>query len=153
MNRKLYRTRTNRMIAGVCGGLGEYLSIDPTFVRLFFVLLALSNGIGVLVYFLMWILVPPEDAASISLREAARAGADEIAEHARTMGEDLRQAVSSPSSRTWMYIGVGLILLGFFALLDNLPWGWLHWLNWNLFWPVMLILGGIALIVRYFRKE
>jgi hypothetical protein len=101
----------------------------------------------------MWIIIPPEDAARSSLREAARTGADEIAEQARTMGADIRQAVRSPNSRTWMYIGAGLIVLGFFALLDNLPWSWLHWLNWNFFWPVLLILGGIALIVRYFRKE
>jgi phage shock protein C len=153
MNRRLYRHRSNRMIAGVCSGLGDYLQIDPTFVRIFFVLMALTNGIGVLIYFLMWIIVPPEDARSASLREAARTGADEIAEQARSMGEDLRQAVRSPNSQTWIYIGAGLIILGFFALLDNLPWGWLQWWNSNLFWPVLLILGGIALIVRYFRKE
>jgi phage shock protein C len=153
MTRRLFRHRTNRMIAGVCAGLGEYLEIDTTFVRLFFVLLALSNGIGVLVYFLMWIIVPPEDAASATLRETARVGADEIADQARTMGADIRQAVRSPNSKTWMYIGAGLIILGFFALLDNLPWRWLHWLNWTFFWPVLLILAGIALIVRYFRKE
>jgi phage shock protein C len=153
MERRLYRHRTNRIIGGVCGGLGEYLNIDPTLVRIFFVLFAFMNGFGVLVYFLMWIIVPPEDARNASLREAARTGADEIAEQAHSLGEDIRQAVRSPNSQTWMYIGAGLIILGFFALLDNLPWRWLHWLNWNVFWPVLLILGGIALIVRYFRKE
>jgi len=153
MDRRLYRHRTNRIIAGVCGGLGEYLSIDPTFVRIFFVLLGFTNGIGVLVYLLMWIIVPPEDARNVSLRESARTGADEIAEQAHNLGEDLRRAVRSPTSQTWMYIGAGLIIIGFFALLDNLPWHWLHWLNWSLFWPVLLILAGIALVVRYFRKE
>ena len=153
MNRRLLRLRSNRMIAGVCGGLGVYLGIDPTFVRVFFVLLAFSNGIGVLVYLLMWIIVPPEDTANASLRDIARTGADEIAEQARSMSEDLRQAVRSPNSQTWMYIGIGLILLGFLALVDYLPWSWLHWLNWNFFWPVLLVLAGIALIVRYFRKE
>jgi len=153
MDRRLYRHRTNRIIAGVCGGLGEYLNIDPTFVRIFFVLLGFTNGIGVLIYLLMWIIVPPEDARNISLRESARTGADEIAEQAHSIGEDLRQAVRSPTSQTWMYIGAGLIILGLFALLDNLPWHWLHWLHWNLFWPVLLIMAGIALVVRYFRKE
>jgi phage shock protein C len=153
MDRRLYRHRTNRIIAGVCGGIGEYLNIDPTFVRIFFVLLALSNGIGVLVYFLLWIIVPPDNARNVSLGESARTGADEIAEHAHYLGEDLRQAVHNPTSQTWMYIGAGLIIIGFFALLNSLPWHWLHWLNWNFFWPVLLILGGIALVVRYFRKE
>jgi phage shock protein PspC (stress-responsive transcriptional regulator) len=153
MDRRLYRHRTNRIIAGVCGGLGEYLGIDPTFVRIFFVLLAVGNGIGVLVYVLMWIIVPPEDARNISLRESARTGADEIAEHAHSIGEDIRQVVHNPTSRSWMYIGAGLIIIGFFALLDSLPWRWLHWLNWNWFWPALLILAGIAMIVRYFRKE
>ena len=153
MDRKLYRHRTNRIVAGVCGGVGEYLRIDPTFVRIFFVLFAFFNGFGVLVYFLMWIIVPPEDARNVSLRESARTGADEIAEQAQQMGEDLRRAVHSPTPQTWMYIGAGLIIIGFFALLDSLPWGWLHWLNWNLFWPVLLILAGIAMVMRYFRKE
>jgi phage shock protein C len=153
MDRRLYRHRTNRLIAGVCGGVGEYLNIDPTFVRIFFVLFALTNGIGILVYFLMWIIIPPEDARSVSLRESARTGADEIVEHAHSIGEDIRQVVRNPTSTTWIYVGAGLIIIGFFALLNSLPWRWLHWLNWNLFWPVLLILGGIALIVRYFRKE
>jgi phage shock protein C len=153
MERRLYRHRTNRIIAGVCGGLGEYLAIDPTVVRLFFLLFGFTNGIGVLVYFLMWIIIPPEDARSASLPESARTGADEIAEQAHNLGQEIRQAVRSPASQTWMYIGAGLIIIGFVALLNNLPWHWLHWMNWNLFWPVFLILGGIALIVRYFRKE
>jgi len=101
----------------------------------------------------MWIIVPPEDTRNISLSESARTGADEIVEHAHILGEDLRQVVHNPASQTWMYIGAGLIIIGFFALLDSLPWGWLHWLNWNLFWPVLFILAGIALVVRYFRKE
>ena len=106
-----------------------------------------------LVYFLFWIIIPPEHTAHISLPDAARTGADEIAEQARSMGEDLRQVVQSPSSQTWMYLGSGLILLGFWALAVNLPWTWLHWVNWNFFWPVLLVLAGIALIVRYFRNE
>ena len=64
--KKLYRSRTDKMIAGVCGGLGKYLGVDPTLIRLTFVLLLLFGiGSGLLVYLAMMLLVPlePEDAA------------------------------------------------------------------------------------------
>ena len=64
--KKLYRSRTDKMIAGVCGGLGKYLGVDPTLIRLAFVLLLLFGiGSGLLVYLAMMLLVPlePEDAA------------------------------------------------------------------------------------------
>ena len=59
--KKLYRSRTDQMIAGVCGGLGKYLGIDPTLIRLAFVLLLLFGiGSGLLVYLVMMLLVPLE---------------------------------------------------------------------------------------------
>jgi phage shock protein C len=58
VERKLYRSRTDSRIAGVCGGLGEYLDVDPTLVRLIFVLLALTGGHGVLLYIILWLIVP-----------------------------------------------------------------------------------------------
>jgi phage shock protein C len=59
MQRKLFRSRTDSRIAGVCGGLGEYLDVDPTVIRLIFVLLALTGGHGVLLYIILWIVMPP----------------------------------------------------------------------------------------------
>ncbi len=59
--RRLHRSRTNRMIAGVCGGLGESFNINPTLVRLLFVLLLIPGGVpGPLVYIILWILLPEE---------------------------------------------------------------------------------------------
>jgi phage shock protein C len=59
--KKLYRSRTDKMIAGVCGGLGKYLGVDPTLIRLAFVLLLLFGiGSGLLVYLAMMLLVPLE---------------------------------------------------------------------------------------------
>lgn len=65
-NRKLYRSRKDRMIAGVAGGLGEYLNMDPTLVRLLFVLFALAGGPGLLVYLVMLLVVPEEPLDSPS---------------------------------------------------------------------------------------
>jgi len=58
--RRLYRSLRQRMIGGVCGGLGEYLSIDPTVIRVLFLLAAILAGHGVLLYLLLLILVPVE---------------------------------------------------------------------------------------------
>jgi phage shock protein C len=57
---KLYRSRDDRMIGGVCGGLGEFFGIDPTWMRLLFVLLTIFGGSGVLVYLVMLLIVPEE---------------------------------------------------------------------------------------------
>ncbi len=56
--RKLYRSRTDRMIGGVCGGMAEYFGIDPTLVRLAFVAAALLGGPGLLIYVILWIVTP-----------------------------------------------------------------------------------------------
>ena len=58
--RKLYRSRTDRKLAGVCGGLAQYSNIDATLLRVLFVVLALLGGPGLVIYLLMWILVPEE---------------------------------------------------------------------------------------------
>lgn len=63
----LWRSRTNKKIAGVCGGLGEYFGIDPLWVRLLFVLFFLAGGAALVVYVVMWLLVPlqPKDQSAI----------------------------------------------------------------------------------------
>lgn len=58
--KRLYRSRSDRMIAGVAGGLAQYLNVDPTLVRLGFVVLSLAGGPGLLLYIVMWIVVPEE---------------------------------------------------------------------------------------------
>ncbi len=58
--KKLYRNMKNKMLGGVAAGLGDYLTIDPTLVRLGFVALALLGGPGFVIYLIMWLVVPPE---------------------------------------------------------------------------------------------
>ena len=58
--KKLYRSQDERMLGGVCGGLGEYFNIDPVIVRLIFVAFALVAGGGLLLYLIMWLFIPQE---------------------------------------------------------------------------------------------
>jgi phage shock protein C len=57
---KLYRSRTNRQVAGVCGGLGTRFNVDATLVRVLFILLGIFGGAGIVLYVAMWIIVPEE---------------------------------------------------------------------------------------------
>ncbi len=58
--RKLYRSRTDRKLAGVCGGLAQYFNTDATLIRVLFVVLAVLGGSGLVIYLAMWIIVPSE---------------------------------------------------------------------------------------------
>jgi len=62
MTKRLYRSRRNRMLGGVCGGLGDYLDADPTWIRLAWALTALLYGTGILFYLLAWLIIPLEPA-------------------------------------------------------------------------------------------
>lgn len=64
-NKKITRSQTDKMIGGVCGGLGQYFNIDPTIVRLLFVLLLITGSAGFWIYLVMWIIVPLENEPGV----------------------------------------------------------------------------------------
>jgi phage shock protein C len=68
-SKKLYRSMRNKMLGGVSAGLGEYLNIDPTIVRLGFVALALMGGPGIVIYLIMWLVVPPEPFDNTNIQQ------------------------------------------------------------------------------------
>jgi phage shock protein C len=150
MNGKLYRSPNDRMIAGVCGGLGEYLGIDPVLVRLFFVLLTIGGGSGVLIYFLLWILIPYPEQGAVASAETIRAGAEEIAARAGTIGGDVRASMRA-NPQTSLIVGAALVLLGLVFLGQNYQIIWLRWLEADMLWPLLLIAAGAALIWRHMK--
>ncbi len=61
--KKLYRSKKNRIIAGVCSGIGEYLEIDPTVIRVIWALFTIvSMGVGILAYLAAWVIIPDEES-------------------------------------------------------------------------------------------
>ena len=78
--RRLYRSRKERMIGGVCGGLGEYLNIDATVIRLIFVIVALWGGAGVIVYLVMLLVVPEEPQGEVAPPAAPEPAEEETEE-------------------------------------------------------------------------
>lgn len=153
MNSRLYRSRTDKVLGGVCGGLGRYLGIDPIVIRIIFILLTIGpTNIGVLLYILLWILLPVEGAAE----SAAGSTGDRLAEGVRGMGNDLRQAAQTPNARAGLWFGIGLIVVGGFLLLERLSeyynLYWFAWLNTGNLWAILLIVVGIAFLMRGLRR-
>jgi len=74
--KKLYRSRTDRMIGGVCGGLGEYLSIDSTVIRILYILFALTGGSGIFIYLILLLVIPEEpwEKEPVTPTEAEKSG-------------------------------------------------------------------------------
>ena len=68
MEKRLQRSRTEKMIGGVCGGLAEYFGIDPTIVRVLWVVVTLLGGAGLLAYLILWVIMPLEAPGPISPR-------------------------------------------------------------------------------------
>lgn len=62
MPKQLFRSKTNCKIAGVCGGLGEFFDIDPVIFRIVFVVSFFFGGLGLLIYIVMWLLMPEKTA-------------------------------------------------------------------------------------------
>ena len=133
MTKRLYRSSRSKILGGVCGGLGDYFDIDPTLIRLFAVLaLFFSDGAVFVAYIVAWIIMPlrlpgaepsqPSEAPSGP--QAAAAGVDDPMWHS-------------------FLPGVILIALGGLLLLRQ----YFYWWNLGDFWPVVLILLGVGLIV------
>jgi phage shock protein C len=147
---RLYRSATQRMIAGVCGGLGEYFDIDPTLVRIVYVLVTIATGvfIGVALYILLWLIVPAEASVGKSVRESMRENVDEMAQSARELGDGLRNSRTAGGRRleSAELAGLIILLIGIFILLINFNFfGWFHW---GRLWPLVLIFIGLLLLFR-----
>jgi phage shock protein C len=118
--RLLRRSRDDRVIGGVCGGLGRYLGVDPVLLRIAMVILAIAGGGGILIYLVAWVLIPPE-------RE----------------GEDLGSARPEGADTTRLIVGGALIAIGTILLL-NLSFPALG----KYVWPLALIAVGVAVVIR-----
>ena len=152
MSNKLYRSQTNKMLGGVCGGLAKYLNIDVTIVRLFFIILTFLGGFGPLIYFIMWIVVPLENY-TYQDTHPERFDGEDIKERAGMMRDDFISAVKQPNQNAARLIGIALVVAGGFFLLRQLDLPWLNWLNSGVVWAALILLAGIALLIRGTRKD
>jgi phage shock protein C len=138
MNHKhLYRSIKDKKIAGVAGGLAEYLNIDSTFVRLLCLVSIFIGGGGVLAYIIAWIAIPQENPSMVG---------DEP-QLAKDLSEQRNRETVEKQKKS-NYIGLLLIVVGvFFMVKELLPWNLARYT-----WPFILITLGIFLLVTR-RKD
>jgi phage shock protein C len=137
--KRLIRSTTDRKVAGVAGGLARYFEIDPTFVRLAFVVLALLNGIGVLFYLVLWLVIPDEQSRELSGEAAVRANIDDMKAQAQRLTGNLRGTGRGPE-----LVGIGMVAMGAIFLLHQ----FLPAVPAGVVWPVVIIGLGVYILVR-----
>lgn len=123
--RLLRRSRTDRVIGGVCGGLGRYLGIDPLLLRIAAVALALGGGTGVLAYIIAWIFIPE-----------CRANDDVAMPNAQ-------------SATVSLLVGGVLLALGAMLLIRQI----VPWLELGMVWPLLLLAVGVLIIMSAVRRR
>lgn len=150
MTNRLYRSQTDRMLGGVCGGLAKYLQIDLTIIRLFFVVLTLLGGFGPLLYLILWVVIPLEGQVDETPHSM---DGEEIKERAEMVKDEFVNAVKQPSQNSARFIGIALVLAGIYIFVKELHIPWLSWLDSGVIWAGLILLAGIVLLIRATRKE
>lgn len=144
----IYRSKKNRVVAGVCGGLAEYLNIDAIIIRIIFFLIILYGGSGILLYLALWLLLPEENSTLTSSKEVIDSNKKEIEIEAKKFAKQAETAVNKKSNI--IYIGIFVVLIGCYMLLANLGiWSFLNF-DWifKTFWPLVVIVLGLILLAK-----
>lgn len=135
---RLMRSTSDRILAGVCGGLAAYLGIDTMLVRLAFLLLVPASGVGLITYLTLWLLMPEEGTSS-------KSAGDIVQDNVNQMGATISQSVQrfgNPSQGP-LLLAILFILLGLYFLLQNAGW-----FSGAVLGPLLLVALGIYVLMR-----
>jgi phage shock protein PspC (stress-responsive transcriptional regulator) len=147
MEKKLYRSRENKVISGVCGGIAEYFDVDATLIRLLWAVTVLLGGTGIIAYILCIIIIP--EAPLKKTEEEVVTLDDDGDVIVESGGEETAMDKNENKNKNGGYVvGLMFIAIGLMFIARRIFW----WLNidfaWDLFWPALLVLFGMYLIVK-----
>lgn len=132
---KLRRSSTDKVLGGVCGGLAEFFNVDSTLVRLVTILLVVFGGSGVLLYFILWVVLP-SDKSSLGISEAGiKENAEEIKNKAQSFSGYFEGIEKEDNSKR--LFGFIILALGVLFLLQN--FGLFDFRLIHRLWPLLLI--------------
>ena len=154
MKNKLYRSKKDCVIGGVCGGIAEYFDIDTTLVRLLAVLVFFFGGSGIVAYIIGWIIIPQslnvntEDNSENKgeIKGKIKKGADKAN---KKVEENLPEESSKGKSEKNRNIILGIILIiAGLIFMGSTLFPWITWIAWGTFWPVIIIVVGLVIMIR-----
>lgn len=143
MEKRLYRSKHDQKLAGVCGGIAEYFEIDSTIVRLLWLVSVFALGTGVLIYIIAALIIPEKEngGSTINLnKDSDRVYKQESKTYSRSFDEDKNTKLIAYS-----LIGVGALLF-----IKRFPL--FHWINFRLLFPLILIGAGVLVLGKGFKK-
>lgn len=143
--KRFTRSSTDKVLAGVCGGLGAYFELDPTVFRIIFVVATFFGGFGLLLYIILALLVPAEDQASDEPIKKVKAAAAQVGKAVEESAREVRTEVTRRRGEHG-WIGLVLVLAGILFLLTN--FGFFSWVDAGKFWPILLIIVGLFIVAR-----
>jgi len=149
---RLYRSNSNSVIAGVCGGLGKYLNSDPVVFRILFVVTFLVGGSGFLAYIILWIVIPIEKTPNIfgeqtSKNSSYAANMEEENNTNETQADKMEEQKQQPKNDGNLWGGLILITLGAIFLIDR----FVPSIDFGDLWPLILIVVGVILISKNYQ--
>lgn len=154
MKNKLYRSKKDCVIGGVCGGIAEYFDVDPTLVRLLAILIFFFGGSGIIAYIIGWIIIPQNpngntEDNSENKREIEgkiKKGTDKANKKAEENLQEERSKGNSERNRN-IILGIILIIAGL-IFMGSTFFSWITWIAWGTFWPVIIIVVGLVIMIR-----
>ena len=149
MANRLYRSESDRVLGGVCAGLGSFLGIDPIIIRVFFIVWTVLGEFSVLIYFLLWVIVPSDSSADAD--EAFQI--NDLGARFHQMRREIGEITRQPNSELIIFAGIGLIAWGVYYLVRRLVPYLDLWAYSQYLWPALLIVAGAFVIIRTTRKK
>ena len=144
MEKRLYRSYTDKMLGGVCGGLGEYFDIDPVIIRVLFIVAVLFGGGGILAYIILWIVIPQKPFTIPKFNRESSNKTNPNTEQNTNDNSFRNFVIEKRRMNKNSLAGMILIFFGILFLLDN----FLPRFSFHDLWPLILIGIGFALILN-----
>lgn len=155
IEKRLLRDSKNKILAGVAAGIANYFEIDPNIIRLLFIVLTVFGGSGLLIYIVLWLLLPTDGSHAVEGKDTFKENVEQMKEAVKEFAKEIKKEVhhveGEKKGKSQQSLGIILVVIGLIFLLTNL--GLLDFYVIQKLWPVLLIFLGVLVVYQNENKE